>query len=502
MSSLLLLPNQLFNLQYIKDVAPDVKEIILCQDPHFFNTKINEIDINFTKLKCVMHRASMKAYQKYASIDYKVKYVEDDAFNYKSSKMFSPHDHTLEKILGKRTYLPSPYFLLNQDDYEEYINDVKDPFFNKTFYEFFRRKLNILNASDKGFKPEGGKYSFDTENRDKMPPSTKVPDPFLKRGKEEINILKEAISYVNSKFENNPSVIDEPEDFLFPITHDEALEMLRKFIQERLKLFGKYQDAFLELDFTNKGSNIDKIVLLFHSGLSSALNSGLITPLDVIEAVEDAYYEGVAPIASVEGFIRQILGWREYMYFVYEKKGEEIRKMNYLDNKNMLNDRWYNYDYSEDDLLDVTPVDDYIYVGWKTAYLHHIIRLMVIGNFMNLVGIDPNEGYKWFMEFSCDAYDWVMVVNVYSMVFYADGGEVTTKPYISSSNYISKMSNYSRKEPWAEIWDSVYYYFLHTNKDKLDKNPRMRYMYATYNKKSNLDKIIQEGKDYIKNYIK
>ena len=217
------------------------------------------------------------------------------------------------------------------------------------------------------------------------------------------------------------------------------------FVKSKIKQFGDYQDA------------IDKNEhYLFHSILSTTINIGLLNPSDIISKIMAA--AAAIPINSLEGYIRQLF-WREYQRYcyIYCDFGK-----NYFGNNKKLTKKWYS------GKLGIVPVDDCIITGFDTGYLDHIKRLMVVGNYMNLTNINPKEGHRWFMEFSCDSYEWVMAQNVYDMVFFVTGGETMRRPYMSSSNYILKMSNYKKGE-WSNTWDDKYHEFLKKNKDKLWK---------------------------------
>ena len=214
--------------------------------------------------------------------------------------------------------------------------------------------------------------------------------------------------------------------FDYPITHNTAKKWLKWFIKKKFKNFGKYQDTIVE----GEDGERKRTDYLFHSVLSSSINIGLLCPDDIIDEIEK--YKSRVPINSYEAYIRQLF-WREYQrytYIYFDFKG------NYFGNRKKLDKSWYN------GTLGIPPVDDAIVRGIETGYLHHILRLMVVGNYMNLSGISPDEGFRWFMEFSCDSYEWVMHQNVLEMVFFVSGGKTMRKPYISSSNYILKMSNY------------------------------------------------------------
>ena len=214
-------------------------------------------------------------------------------------------------------------------------------------------------------------------------------------------------------------------------------------------------------------------IFLNHSVLSPMLNIGLITPNEVISEV--LKHKNDIPINSLEGFIRQIIGWREFIRGVYQYKGVQQRNSNFFDFKRKMPKSFY------DGSTGVFPFDNCIKKVLQNAYSNHIERLMILGNFMLLCEINPNDIYKWFMELYVDAYDWVMVPNIYGMSQFSDGGLMSSKPYISSSNYIKKMSNY-KNGPWAVIWDALYWRFIDKQRQKLAKNIRMKFMINLFDK--------------------
>jgi deoxyribodipyrimidine photolyase-related protein len=292
-----------------------------------------------------------------------------------------------------------------------------------------------------------------------MPIGLDVPElPKVKAGQVHI---AEAVKYIkgHKKWSKHPGGTH-LDNQLFPLTHEESRRWLDRFLAERFALFGKYQDS-IAVSKDGEPRNF-----LFHSCISPMLNIGLLTPREVIDRVVEfrkAHTEKI-PMAAYEGFIRQIIGWREYQRYIYVTIGDKIRKMNHFGNQRRLTHAWY------DGTTGIQPVDDAIKMGFRDGYLHHILRLMVVGNFMNLVGIHPDDAYRWFMEFALDAYDWVMVGNVYSMAMWADGGMTMRKPYISSSKYILDMSNYPvRGAEWPEKWNAVYHHFIDRNGDALLK---------------------------------
>jgi len=226
--------------------------------------------------------------------------------------------------------------------------------------------------------------------------------------------------------------------------------------------FGPYEDAMVQTES-----------FLNHSVLSPLLNSGLITPMDVID--KTLKYKDDYPLNSIEGFLRQIIGWREFIRGVYQVKGSQERTTNFFNFKRKIPKSFY------DATTGILPIDITIKKVQKTAYNHHIERLMVLGNFMMLCEFDPDEIYRWFMEHYIDAYDWVMVPNVYGMSQFADGGLMSTKPYISSSNYLKKMSDFPNGD-WQQIWDALYWRFIDLNREIFAKNIRMKFMVSMLDK--------------------
>ena len=233
--------------------------------------------------------------------------------------------------------------------------------------------------------------------------------------------------------------------------------------------FGTYEDAIVQNEF-----------FLNHSVLSPLLNCGLITPEQIINKV--LLFRDKYPLNSIEGFIRQIIGWREFIRGIYNVKGSVERTTNFFRFNRKIPSSFY------DGTTGILPVDITIKKVQKTAYNHHIERLMVIGNFMMLCEFDPDEVYRWFMEHYVDAYDWVMVPNVYGMSQFADGGLMSSKPYISSSNYLKKMSDFPDGD-WRQIWDGLYWRFIDLNRELFNKNIRMKFMVNM------LDKMTPEKKE-------
>lgn len=323
--------------------------------------------------------------------------------------------------------------------------------FLNTYYIHRRKELGIF--IDEQGKPFGGKWSFDSENRKKLPKEQIVPFHHVYENR----FIDEAKEYCK-KF----TTVGECKEFYYPITFDEAKANFVYFLQNKFEKFGDYQDAIVQ-----DGS------FLFHSNISSSLNIGLLSLDEVVEKIIS--FE--APLNAKEGFIRQIIGWREFMYSVYKSSHISLRATNFFGFSNKIPSKIKN------GKSGLQPFDDVIKKLHTTSYNHHIERLMIVGNLFLLLECDPDEVYRFFMSYYIDAYDWVMVGNVYGMSGYSDGGSITTKPYISSSNYIVKMSNdYKKSDSWCAIWDGLYWRFLELHSHKFDKNPRMKMQIALLKK--------------------
>ncbi|MBB42693.1 MAG: cryptochrome/photolyase family protein [Rhodospirillaceae bacterium] len=342
----------------------------------------------------------------------------------------------------------SPMFLFSREEFSSF-HKGKSTFRLSSFYKYGRKKFKVLVNSN--LNPIGDKWSFDEENRKKIPNGLTVP----KISRYEMSKHQEdVINIINKKFSDHPGTLA---NIWFPVKRKQVFLALDRFLDERLVKFGIYEDA------VQKGRNF-----LFHSCISPFLNIGLITPDEVIKRVLEHYNKGGIPINSIEGYIRQILGWREFIRGIYHVRGEEQEKRNFWKHKRDLCDSWYKGD------TGIEPLDDCIKLAIADGYNHHIPRLMIISNIMTLCEIDPKTIYKWFMELYIDSSDWVMVPNVYGMATYADGGLMSTKPYTCSSNYILKMSNYSKGE-WCDVMDGLYWRFIEKHKSFYKSNPRLAF---------------------------
>ncbi|WP_340818869.1 cryptochrome/photolyase family protein [Methanolobus sp. WCC4] len=351
-------------------------------------------------------------------------------------------------------FVPSPGFVTTIDDFSEFRGE-KDRVLMNNFYIFQRKRSGYL--IDEDGKPTGGKWNLDAENRRALPASVPIPDIL---STDRTIHTEEVIRLVDDKFPSHPGVSS---NFYLPTTRRDALLWLDDFIENRLRYFGPYEDAIKKDDS-----------FLFHSVLSPLLNIGLLIPDEVIDRSLGHYQKNKdsIPLSSIEGFIRQVIGWREFMMGMYHTG--DLRG-NFFGHHRKMNDKWYSGN------VGIGPVDNVIGKVVRNGYCHHIERLMVLGNFMLLCEIDPDEVYRWFMEMFVDSYEWVMVPNVYGMSQFADGGTLSTKPYVSGSAYILRMSDHKRGE-WCDIWDALYWRFIDRNRDVLSKNFRMGLMVATYDR--------------------
>jgi deoxyribodipyrimidine photolyase-related protein len=435
---------------------------------------------SFHKQKIAYHRASMKFYESFLQdSDKEVHYVSSGKASSDIRELLSqlarngiqtihcidPIDDWLSKRITKTCSNlgitvkehPSPTFLNTKEDLGNFFKMGRKKYHQTKFYKE-QRELRRLLLDESG-KPQGGKWTYDTENRKKYP-AKKTPPPIHYPTAD--SFYHEAISYVEANFkENLGELSDTP---LYPANFKDAKAWLQQFLDYRFMEFGAFEDAIVE----NEG-------ILNHSVLTPMLNSGLLTPdLVIKESIAFAEKEGI-PINSLEGFVRQIIGWREFIRGIYAFHGVEERTKNFWGFNRKIPSSFY------DGSTGIPPIDVTIKKVLKTGYCHHIERLMVLGNFMMLCELHPDEVYQWFMELFIDAYDWVMVPNIYGMSQFSDGGLFATKPYISGSNYLMKMSNYKKGE-WQNTWDGLFWRFMDVHRDFFLKNPRLGMLVRTFDK--------------------
>ena len=474
MNIIVLFPIDLYeDISYIKN-----KTVFLVEEELYFNRSSKKLgSMKFNVLKPVYHRATMKAYYDYLkSKKIKVSYIDlndnwvskiKKIYNEKKDELefYDPSDRYLLKKISsnfKNSFIvDTPRFILTSDDMKEYTGALRQT----SFYSWMRKKYNILMKKDKYI---GGKLTYDNENRQQPYKGIEkdISKDILytnnKYIKDAFKYIKKTIPYThlyvwNSKLKDINSLSETELEIRFPVTISGAKTVLKKFIKTKLDNFGKYQDIILDTEHS----------LIYHAGISPMLNIGLLTPINVINEVVKVLKSNNQNLNSVEGFVRQILGWREFCRYTYEHHSSKYLNKNHFNSKNKLHKKWYN------GTTKLDPVNLCIEKAFRFGYLHHIERLMIMANSMVLSNIHPTEMYKWFTEFSLDSYDWVMEYNIYSMGSYADGGVFTSKPYISSSNYVIKMSNYTKRNGWYSIWDKLFWLFMKNHRTKIKKIQRL-----------------------------
>jgi deoxyribodipyrimidine photolyase-related protein len=466
----IIFPHQLFEQNIL---ASKCDTIYLIEEWLYFK------QYNFHRQKIAFHRASMKFYESYLrSKNIKVVYIDSfdeladvrklipflktkgvNSFEYIDTTDFWLEQRISKACKAHHVAMNKNYtslFLNTSEELAAYFWDKKR-MFQTDFYKHQRISRNIL--LEKQQKPVGGKWTFDDENRLKYPKGKTPPKvDFLKP----TDFCTEAVAYTQKYFRDNYGKLNT--GCIYPTTYAESKNWLQTFFKSRFSEFGAYEDAILS-----------KENILHHSVLTPMLNVGLLTPQFIVD--EALLYAGnqEIPLNSLEGFIRQIIGWREFIRAVYELKGNEERTKNYWGFKRKIPPSFWN------GTTGIEPIDSTIKKVLETGYCHHIERLMVLGNFMLLCEFDPDEVYRWFMELFIDAYDWVMVPNVYGMSQFADGGLMATKPYISGSNYLMKMSDY-KKGDWQHIWDGLFRRFMHTHRAFFLQNPRLGMLVRSFDK--------------------
>lgn len=371
--------------------------------------------------------------------------------------------------------LPDRHFYSSPEYFEEYA-DGRKQLILEYFYRGLRKKHKIL--VDDNNKPEGGDWNFDKDNRDSFKKSGPPELPKEKAFSPD-EITQDVIKLVESRFPDHPGNL---ENFTLPVTRKQALSYLRHFIEHKLPNFGKWEDAMWSDE-----------PFLYHSRLSAPLNLQLLDPRECIEAAVEAYEKGDAPINSVEGFVRQILGWREFVRGIYWHKMPDYAELNALDHQEELPSFFW------DGETEMNCVNQSMQHVLNHGYSHHIQRLMVLGNFAQLWGVHPRKFHEWHMAMYLDAIDWVSLPNTLGMSQYGDGGVVGTKPYCSSGNYINKMSNYckgckfdykKRTGDDACPFTTLYWEFLERHSKKLDGNHRMNFAYK------NLERMKKNGDEF------
>lgn len=487
MKFFIIYPVHLFeDIKLIKSIDPD--QIILIEEDKYFNS------LPFHKSKLAYHRATMKFYFDYlVSQGFKCKYINSTQSNKYSwaksnSQLYSydPVDHGLRTLLYDLSpnivLIDSPSFLESIEDlyiYQQTQTNSHKYFHDASFYKWQRKRLGIL--VDSQGKPEGGSWSFDKLNRKPFDSKYKPTNPT----KWSNEYWVQAAQYINSTFPNNFGTI--LDYCLFPLTFKQNKSHLKRFISKSLKTFGTYEDAVSS-----------KIISGSHSLLSVSLNVGLVTPGYILaQVIKFHNLTKHKYIQQVEAFVRQLIGWRSYVRFVYEFHGSQMINENLLAHKGKIPSEWYTS--SPNTGFDF--IDHLISKAWTWGYLHHIERLMYISNLFLLMQISPTQVYKWFMVCFLDSYEWVMVPNVMGMGQYSlESIQMMTRPYFSSYPYIKRMSDFDSRNiklgpkvySWEEVWNGLYYNFVSTH-SKLLKT-----IYSSAIQVKNLNNLDSKKKQEIK----
>lgn len=369
------------------------------------------------------------------------------------------------------TIHPDSRFVCSHQEFENWA-DGRKQLRMEYFYREMRRKTGLL--LDEEGKPEGGKWNYDSENRKPAKGDLLIPKPVQFHPDD---ITKEILKTVEDRFSDHPGSL---KHFHFAVTHDQAAEQKTLFLNEVLFQFGDYQDAMVTDE-----------PFLWHSILSPYLNSGLLDPLDLCREVEQSYYDQKIPLNAAEGFIRQIIGWREYVRGIYWREGPDYSHRNFLEARRKLPEFYYTGE------TEMHCMSQTINQTLDLSYAHHIQRLMITGNFALIAGIDPYLVHQWYLEIYADAYEWVELPNTLGMSQFGDGGIIASKPYAASGNYINKMSDYcgrckydvkKRTGENACPFNALYWDFLARNEMKLGHLNRLAMPYRTWHKMTNTDK--------------
>jgi deoxyribodipyrimidine photolyase-related protein len=464
-SALVLYPNQLFPVS----VLPDVKTIIMVEEPLFFGTD-REFPRKFHKQKLILHRASMRRYVEETlwAAKYEVEYIGLDvlydsidiltrAKKFDRLYVIDPMNDTLvSRLLEARRqnsqapelqFLPSTNFYLKEQDIRQFLSHTHKNVFDE-FYQWQRERFNVLIGED--YKPIGGSWQLEPNKYEAVPKDQALPS-FQVYG--DNAFVTEAVGFTRQNFSDNPGSAD----FIWPTNHQEAAKWLDDFVQQRLDGYAQYQNS---LD--------GQAAWLYHGALGASLNIGLLSPQQAIDAAIERHKKRPVPLESLELFIRHVLGRRELLRGQYLTKQSPLKKSNTFKHQRKLTGAWYTGD------LAIPPFDDVAKKVQAHAYIHPAERFMVAGNLMLLAEIHPDEIYRWFSEMLIDAYDWNTLPVVYGQIGFGDGG-IFGSPPISSSHYILQMSHYQR-DVWSDVWDGLFWRFVERHHSALAHYPQTRVM--------------------------
>ncbi len=350
------------------------------------------------------------------------------------------------------------------------------------FYREMRRKTGLLMDGD---QPEGGQWNYDHDNRKPAPDSIETGGPMQFTPD---TVVEEVLDLVEARFGNS---FGDLRPFHFATDQGQARQALAHFVRTALPRFGDYQDAML-----------NDHRFLYHALISPYLNMGLLLPLEVCEAAQEAYRKGDAPLNAVEGFIRQILGWREYVRGIYFREGPDYTRRNALNHQRALPPLYWGAE------TRMNCLSKAVQQTREEGYAHHIQRLMVTGNFALLAGVNPAEVHDWYLRVYVDAYEWVEAPNTVGMSQFADGGVIASKPYVSSGSYINRMSDYCKSCHYrvskktgedACPFNLLYWHFLDRHRDRFDGNPRMGNMYRTWDRmeEDHRKTVLREAENFL-----
>ncbi len=462
-SALILYPHQLFTLEQL----PGVDAVLMVEDPLYFGIDRQQ-PIKLHKQKLILHRASMRRYVEEVlwPAGLEVDYVELDglltsediferARKFEQLYIFDPVDDVLTKRLleARRAdnsvssfeFLPSPNFYLKNQEIQSYFSEKHEHVF-EDFYQWQRERFNVLIGED--YKPLGGEWIINQQSV-KLETNAQLPS-FGVYGNNKF--VEEAIEYVEKHFPDNPG----DTDFVWPTNHQEALQWLDNFIEHRLEHFSEYQ---LSID--------SKAMWLYHSALSACLNVGLLSPQEVVDRAVHKHGKKPVPLASLESFVRGVLGWREFVRATYLVQGRSMRTGNDLKHQRRLTPEWYQ------GATGIAPFDDLIHKLRSHAYANQGERQLVATNLMILCEIHPQDIHHFFDQLFIDSYDWVTTPNLYRATSFITRNASVGEVPICASNKILEISNYVKGD-WCDVWDGLYWRFIDAHKDTLKQMPSMR----------------------------
>jgi deoxyribodipyrimidine photolyase-related protein len=464
------------------------RKVYIIEDHLFFT------QFRFHKQKLVLHRATMKFYEDYLrKYGFDIEYIEFSAlkdlddlfrkfaqFGVKKIHHVETVDNCLEKSISEnckkykisRKLYNTPVFLNKHDDLVSLFENKK-----YDLNQFYKLQKNIFENLNYINKSKSGKWDLTIDKRKKIQLDIKFPKTGFP---EKHKYTYEAIDYVEKNFQSNPG---NSHNFCYPVTFVEAINFLDDFLKNKFGKYGEYQDLI-----------ISDQVYLFHSVLSPIINCGMLSPEYIVQKAMEVHTDYEYNQNSLDYFIHRIIVWREFIRAVYVLEGSKLRTKNNLKFHKEIPISFWNA------TTGIKPVDDSIGKVLDHAWCNSSERLMILGNFMLLCEFNPNSVYSWFMQMFVDTYDWASVPNVYGFSQFSDAGLINTKPFITNSSYIIKVSDYQKGE-WSEIWDSLYWRFLTIHRNILAKFPNMKNAYNQLDElnKKKLSTMIEKAETYLKN---